>query len=171
MKWYAYLICVALIVAGIFSCFELDKMFNVSSKDVGSPIVVQQSTEELGKYDLSDLIFEPDQINEANGFVYQKSYSPIEYDARVNRYQLLLNGKKLPNITYSPGSITGEIVTNYYNTENEIIASTKLNLTIQFNKSQTLIKLQCANNAYSNISYLQKYIDINGFVLQIKKEV
>lgn len=167
MKWHSYLICTVIIVIGAFCSIELAQMLGVKSLDIGTPIVIEKDNhDELCKYDLSDLKFETEE-NSTSYYIYSDSFDAVEYDSRFNDYELLINGKRVSNVKYLPGAITSLIVTNYYDYNNELIATSELNITITFKASQTLVELKSYNDAINNISYLQKYIDINGFVLQI----
>lgn len=167
MKWYTYLICIVITIIGVFCTIELADMFGVKSLDIGTPIVVEkENTNELCKYDLSDLKFESLEDSSVY-YTYSDSFEPIKYDSRFKEYKILLNGDEIPDVEYLPGAITSLITTNYYDFNNNLIATSQLSITITFKATQTLVELKSFNDSTNNISYLQKYIDINGFVLQI----
>lgn len=167
MKWYTYLICFVITIIGLFCTIELTEMFGVKSLDIGKPIVIEkENKEELCKYDLSDMKFEAYEHSSVY-FVYSDSFDYVQYDSRFNEYELLINGNKVPNVNYLPGAITSLLTTNYYDYNNDLIATSQLSITITFKATQTLVELKSYNDSTNNISYLQKYIDINGFVLQV----
>ena len=77
MKWYSYIICAFLIVAGIFSFMNLQDIWSQSSSVVGTPITIetQNNYELVCKFDYGTVAFETENyVNYSNTSTFAHNY-------------------------------------------------------------------------------------------------
>lgn len=167
MKWYSYIICAFLIVAGIFSFMNLQDIWSQSSYVVGTPITIetQNNYELVCKFDYGTIAFETEDYVE---YVNTSTFAHYEFDGSKNNYSVLVNDNLLSDIEVSAGKIIANCLINFYSTDGELTSTADLNFTILFYDDSTQITISMSNENDS-YAYLSKYMANNGFILKVVK--
>ena len=165
MKWYSYLICFVLIIAGLFSTIELVKIFNVSSSEHGSAIVIETEDKynEISKFDLNLLDLKTDDYN---NFHLTLSFAPEKFDGTDKDYKLLFNGQPATDVSVSAGKVTGRFIISFYDLDNVLVSVAVFDVTVEYYSSDTRVSLSLTNSLDS-VSYLTNYANLNGAILQV----
>ncbi|MBQ3214189.1 MAG: hypothetical protein IJB10_04215 [Clostridia bacterium] len=167
MKWYSYLICAVLIVAGIFSFISLQDIWSQSSSVVGTPITIetQNNYELVCKFDYGTVAFETEDYVE---YVNTSAFAHYEFDGSKNDYNVLVNDNLLSDIKVSAGQIEAKCLINFYSTDGNLTSTADLDITIFFydDSTQVVISMTNENDSYA---YLSKYMANNGFILKVVK--
>ena len=165
MKWYSYLICCLIIIAGIFCSIELVNIFSVKSGEYGSIITFESKNNynEISKFDFGTIEFDTeDYIN----YTSTTTYAPTNFDGTKKEYLMFFNEQPLNNIVSNAGRLSGEISIRFYNLEGEEITTAKLNFVIEFTANLTKVSVTTIDEDQSS-SYLNSYMQINGAVLRV----
>lgn len=165
MKWYAYVLCLVMIVIGTICTIELVDVFNITSADYGKAITIETKNdyEEVSKFDLGAIpLSSADYVN----YSYTNTYGAEKFDGNKNEYLLLLNGKPADNFTQSSGKVSGMFVLKFYDTDGSVLCTSKLSVLIEYLAGGTRVSLNLVNENDS-ISYFNTYSNINGAVLKV----
>lgn len=169
MKWYWYLICIALIIAGTLSSIELYDMFNVQSKEYGNALVLETKKDynEISKFDLISLEMEStDNLN----YTFTKTFSAENFNGKDKNYVLMFNNREIDTIT-SNGSVSGTLRLNFYGVNNELLSIANVQFEINYYATYTQVVVTMRNNNNS-LSYFSTLGVIEGAILSvIDKEV
>ena len=164
MKWYSYVICFLLIIAGIVSGLNLSSIWSQESKVVGIPITIesQNNFEQLCKFDESLMFETEDYVN----YVSITNYSHYDFDGASNSYSLLFNDNLVDSAEFGAGEIKVTITINFYSTTGELASVVDLNVDVLFYEDNTQVTITTINenNSYA---YLTRFILNNGFVLKV----
>lgn len=169
MKWYVRLICVVIIIVGVFSFINLSNVWSKESAVVGSPATIesQNNYDLVFKQDYGVVTFETeDYVNYVNKF----AFADCEFDGLRNEYRVLVNDKLLTDVEVTAGQIKGVYLLNYYLTNGEVGSTAKLDISIFFydDKTEVTILMKNENDSYA---YLNRYMGKNGFILKVVKGV
>lgn len=164
MKWYWYLICVALIIAGTLSSVELYEMFNVQSKEYGQALVLDTKKDynEVSKFDLGSLELQStDNIN----YTFTKTYGAEKFNGTNKNYTLMFNTREIDTTTTS-GAVFGVLVLNFYGVNNELLSVANVRFEINYyaTYTQVTVSMQNKNNSVSYVSALSV---IEGAMLSV----
>ncbi|MBQ7973937.1 MAG: hypothetical protein IJ295_03230 [Clostridia bacterium] len=169
MKWYVRLICVVIIIVGVFSFINLSNVWSKESAVVGSPTTIesQNNYDLVFKQDYGVVTFETeDYVN----YVNKSAFADCEFDGLRNEYRVLVNDKLLTDVEVTAGQIKGVYLLNYYLTNGEVGSTAKLDISISFydDKTEVTISMKNENDSYA---YLNRYMGKNGFILKVVKGV
>jgi len=169
MKWYVRLICVAIIVIGIFSFINLSDIWSRESKVVGTPTTIESRNnyELVFKQDYGVVAFETE---DDVYYINKSAFADCEFDGLKNEYRILVNDKLLTDVEVSAGQIKGVYLLNYYLTDGQIGSTAKLDITMSFYDDKTEVTISMKNESDS-YAYLNRYMGKNGFILKVVKGV
>ncbi len=165
MKWYSYLICFALIIAGVFCSIG---MFNVFKHDSGvygtyESIETINDYDEVFKFDKGAIAFETDDyVNYTAKF----SEMNVDFDGKDGNYEVLFNGNLLSDVEIYAGKITAVISLNFYDSYGDKICTSKVNVLIEFFDSDTIVTFT-TKNENNSYAYLNQYMNVNGAILKV----
>lgn len=164
MKWYWYLICVALIIAGTLSSAELYDMFNVQSKEYGQALVLDTKKDynEVSKFDLGALELQStDNVN----YTFTKTYGAEKFNGTNKNYTLMFNTREIDTTTTS-GAVFGVLVLNFYGVNNELLSVANVRFEINYYATYTQLTVSMQNKNNS-VSYFSTLSVIEGAMLSV----
>lgn len=165
MKWYTYLLCFILIVAGVFCSIELVKMFNVKSAEYGSIVTIETKNDYtvVSRFDYGNLVLETDDyVN----FTNISSFEPTEFNGKENDYTILFNDNPLNNVVLNAGKISGDLNLCFYDLNGDVDVTSNLHVLIEYYSNNTKVTLSM-ENVDNSVGYFTSYTNINGAVVKV----
>lgn len=166
MKWYSYLICCVLIVAGFFCMTNMIQIWSQTSGVYGQPYTIETENnyEQIAKFDFGAIAFETeDNVHYTSTTIF----NPVEnFNGENGDYALLVNDNLASDVTFYAGEIDCTYIMNVYNTKGEIVSTPVLDITIKILDTQTNIDVNITNedNSYG---YFTQYMNYNGIIFKI----
>lgn len=136
---------------------DIYKDFNVLSIPLGSDIAFFNKD---GKY-----VFE----ETFNKNVFDQAFD-TGFNGTENKYNLIVNNNPCSITSSSYGSLYGYFELNYYDHNNNILASTPLDIFYTFYVDKLEVKIE-TNISEASYAYLQKYIERYGITLSLLTQV
>ena len=166
MKWYAYLICFILIVVGVFCGIALFKEVKAESYVNGSIDISNQFSQENFYYSATSLIFYHDIYDDTDTYVFDVDLPKVEdFNGIEKTYQVSLNDYILLDCDISAGSIFTTVNIDFYDTNNTILCSSLMQISIKYLSTKT--QLTIATAGQENASFLEQYFADNGIRLKV----
>ena len=166
MKWYTYLICFILIIAGVFCGIELYKEVKAESYVNGSIDISNQFSKQSFEYSSTSLVFYHDIYDESDTYSFEISLSKIEdFNGQEKEYKVYLNDFVLMDAEINAGSIYSVVFMDFYDEYGKVIAMASLDLSIKFLSSET--KLTLSTTGQTNASFFEQYFADNGIRLKV----
>ena len=165
MKWYSYLFCFILIIAGVFCSIGLYNEFTNNSGVYGT----FESVETVNKFDEVLKVDEgviPFESSDYVNYSAKIAQEPVKFDGSKEDYAVLFNGNLLSDVEIYSGKITAVITLNFYNTEGAKVATAVVNVLIEFLDSNTIITFT-TKNENNSFAYLNQYMNVNGAILKV----
>lgn len=165
MKWYSYLICCVLIVAGFFCGLNMIEIWSQKSAIYGSPssIEIINDYDIVAKFDYGTIPFESEDLT---NYESQQGFGAIKFDGTKNDYVLIFNNNLLSDVEVRAGEIVATLNMKFYETGGEVASTVKVNFLIQFFDDSTVITATMKNEENS-FGYFQKYMNTNGAILKV----
>lgn len=165
MKWYHYLICICLILAGILSMLKLKDIFNIKSAEYGTAVTIETKNNysEVAKFDLGVLSFTSD---DNKNYAFTMTYSAKEFDGTKNNYTILFNNEPTNNVVVKAGKISSELILKFYDLDNNLSAKAKVNILVEFYAELTKVTLTTIDENNST-GFLTKSSNIFGAVIKV----
>ena len=164
MKWYTYLICIVLIIIGIFAGTAFYNEATATSYKNGSINIENQFSQEQFFYSNSAVVFYPTENSEA--YAFEIDLNKTEgFDAEVNEYEVYLNGFILLDTTFTGGSVTSNVAMDFYDVDGSLVHEGSLNILIRFLNNKTQLKLSCPD--VESATYFEEYFTTNGIRLAV----
>ena len=142
MKWYSYIICIALIISAIFCGANLYKLVSSEgyvegSYDVESLLVINDYS-----YVSNTITFYEDEDSNDNLYCFRtKTNNPSDFDGEKNQYEVLFNNQKLITAEIKPGAVYSTFDINFYDNEGNKQTAT-LNTYVKFYADYVSISLE-----------------------------
>ena len=166
MKWYVYLICLVLIVIGVFSGIELYNEIKAESYVNGSIDISNQFSQESFNYSSTSVVFYHDLYDDTDTYSFDIDLVKVEtFNGKEKNYRLILNDYILLDSEFNSGSIFSKIVIDFYNTDGEMVCNSEMNISIKFLSNRTQLQLSTTGN--ESASYLEQYFSDNGIRLVV----
>jgi len=163
MKWYHYLICIAMIIAGIFCSIQLVDLFSVKSVEVGQVnFATKNNYDEFSCFDISNMTETDDYVV----YTSVSTYGAQDFDGSKNEYSVFFNDTPLDNLSITAGKISGQTILVFYDLDGNEVTTAKILFTIEYSANQTTVTATMTNENYS-VSYFNSYAEINGAVLKV----
>lgn len=173
MRWWGYLICFILIVAGVFCGLQLYKEITAESYVNGSIDISNRFSQESFRYKSTSVVFYHDLYDDTDTYYFNKELLKTEnFDGEKNTYKVTLNDYVLFNTEVKAGSVYSTVTIDFYNTQGELVRSADMSLSVKFLSNKTQLTLATSGN--ENARFLEQYFSDNGLRLQIveiKEEV
>lgn len=168
MKWYSYLICCLIIVAGFFCMTNMVQIWSRTSGVYGEPCTIETKNdyEIVGKYDFGAIEFiSDDNINYISTTEFNETK---DFNGFEENYLLLFNDNLCSNTKIYAGQVDCIYTMNFYSTKGELVCSPVLNITIKVLETKTVISIDMKNenNSYG---YFTQYMANNGAILKVVK--
>ena len=165
MRWYHYIICLILIIVGVFSTFNLVDIFSVKSGEYGKVFVCETPgyNSEFSRFDYGNV-----DLDTEDYYHYKNvsTFATQQFDGIKNVYTLYFNDQPLNNVVQTAGRISGELAIKFYDTDGEIVTTAQVNVVVEYLASATKVTMTI-NNDNNAVSYLNAYTEINGAILRV----
>ena len=166
MKWYTYVICVVLILVGIFLGIELYKDIKAESYINGSIDISNQFSQESFNYSSSSVTFYHDDYDTTNSYSFQKDLLVVDsFNGKEKTYQVILNDYILLDTEFNPGSIFSTVAIDFYDTDGNVICNADMKISIVFLSNKTQLTLATIGD--KDAGFLQQYFTDNGIRLRV----
>lgn len=166
MKWYSYVICFILIIVGSFCGIQLYREIKAESYVNGSIDISNKFSQESFYYSATSLVFYNDIYDDTNTYVFDKELLKVEdFNGAEKTYQVILNDYVLLNCEVNAGSIYSLVNIDFYDTNNNIVCNSSMNISIKFLSNKT--QLTITTIGQENASFLEQYFSDNGIRLKV----
>lgn len=165
MKWYHYLICFTLIIAGVFCTIKLVDIFNVKSAEYGNAITIETKNDynQISKFDFGTLTFTS---NDQTNYQMLETYAPQDFDGTAGDYTILFNGEQTNNVVVTNGKISATYTVKFYDLNGNEIVQANVDILIEYLASGTKVTLTTTNTNKS-VDYLYTYSNVTGAVVKV----
>lgn len=168
MKWYWYIICVILVLLGVFCGIQLYKEVKAESYVNGSIDISNKFSQESFKYTNTSVVFYHDIYDETDTYIFEADCLKVDdFNGLTNTYQVVLNDYILLESEINAGSIFTNVNLDFYDTYGEIIKSVDMQISIKFLSDKTQLTLATTGN--ENASFLEQYFSNNGIRLYVNE--
>lgn len=168
MKWYWYIICVILVLLGVFCGIQLYKEVKAESYVNGSIDISNKFSQESFKYTNTSVVFYHDIYDETDTYIFEADCLKVDdFNGLTNTYQVVLNDYVLLGSEINAGSIFTNVNLDFYDTYGEIIKSVDMQISIKFLSNKTQLTLATTGN--ENASFLEQYFSNNGIRLYVNE--
>lgn len=168
MKWYWYIICVILVLLGVFCGIQLYKEVKAESYVNGSIDISNKFSQESFKYTNTCVVFYHDIYDETDTYIFEADCLKVDdFNGLTNTYQVVLNDYILLESEINAGSIFTNVNLDFYDTYGEIIKSVDMQISIKFLSDKTQLTLATTGN--ENASFLEQYFSNNGIRLYVNE--
>lgn len=168
MKWYWYIICVILVLLGVFCGIQLYKEVKAESYVNGSIDISNKFSQESFKYTNTSVVFYHDIYDETDTYIFEADCLKVDdFNGLTNTYQVVLNDYVLLGSEITAGSIFTNVNLDFYDTYGEIIKSVDMQISIKFLSDKTQLTLATTGN--ENVSFLEQYFSNNGIRLYVNE--
>ena len=166
MKWYTYLICFVLVIVGTFCGIQLYKEVKAESYINGSIDISNKFSQENLNYSSTSLVFYHDLYDDTDTYSFEQDLPKVEnFNGQKKSYELWLNDFIILDAEFNAGSVYSTVQLDFYNEYGNIIYSSKLNISVKYLSSKTLITL--STKSQESASFLEQYFKDNGIRLKI----
>ena len=166
MKWYTYLICFVLVIVGTFCGIQLYKEVKAESYINGSIDISNKFSQENLNYSSTSLVFYHDLYDDTDTYSFEQDLPKVEnFNGQKKSYELWLNDFIILDAEFNAGSVYSTVQLDFYNEYGNIIYSSKLNISVKYLSSKTLITL--STKGQESASFLEQYFKDNGIRLKI----
>lgn len=171
MKWYTYVICVALIIVGVFCGINLYKEIKAESYINGSINVENKFSQESFLYSASAVVFNLDPyVDMPETYVFENNFLKVDdFNAETKKYQVKLNNFILLDADIKPGSIFSNIHMDFYNTDGQLVQGADLKMSILFLDDKTQLRFVVVGE--ESKAFIEKYFTNNGIRLCVTEIV
>lgn len=168
MKWYWYIICVILVLLGVFCGIQLYREVKAESYVNGSIDISNKFSQESFKYTNTSVVFYHDIYDETDTYIFEADCLKVDdFNGLTNTYQVVLNDYILLESEINAGSIFTNVNLDFYDTYGEIIKSVDMQISIKFLSDKTQLTLATTGN--ENASFLEQYFSNNGIRLYVNE--
>ncbi len=166
MKWYSYIICFIFIVVGVFCGLQLYREIKAESYINGSIDISNKFSQESFNYSNTSVVFYHDTYDETDTYSFEKDLLKVEdFNGKDKNYKVTLNDFVLLDANINAGSIYSLVKIDFYDTNNDIVCNSQLNISIKFLSNKTTLTLSTTGK--ENASFLEQYFKDNGIRLKV----
>lgn len=168
MKWYWYIICVILVLLGVFCGIQLYREVKAESYVNGSIDISNKFSQESFKYTNTSVVFYHDIYDDTDTYTFEADCLKVDdFNGLTNTYQVVLNDYILLESEINAGSVFTNVNLDFYDTYGEIIKSVDMQISIKFLSDKTQLTLATTGN--ENASFLEQYFSNNGIRLYVNE--
>ncbi len=166
MKWYSYVICFIFIVVGVFCGLQLYREIKAESYVNGSIDISNKFSQDSFNYSNTSVVFYHEINDDTNTYSFEKDLIKVEdFNGEDKKYKVTLNDFVLLDAKINAGSIYSLVNIDFYDTNNEIVCKSQLNISIKFLSNKTTLNLSTIGK--ENASFLEQYFKDNGIRLRV----
>lgn len=164
MKWYQYLLCLVVMLSGIYCSIESVKIVTAKSETVGKYVYVKETSKPLFSVKLNDINL-TQSTDSLDNYIWSKTYDAVKFDGKNNKYEITLNDMPAYNVTTTAGTASCEFVFSFKDTNADLIQRVSLFLNLKFFENYTTLDISLSGD----IGYLlmSDYIACNGLDLAV----
>lgn len=163
-----YLLCFAVIVAGVFCGIRLYKEVKAESYVNGTIDISNRFSQESFKYTATSVVFYHDLYDDTDTYMFEKDLLKVDnFDGTKKVYQVLLNDYILFNCDIHAGAVFATAYLDFYDTNGNIVCNAEMQLSVTFLSDKTQLKLATVGN--ESASFLEQYFADNGIRLLINE--
>ena len=163
MKWYWWIICIIIIIGGVFCAIDGYKLLTAKSATYGTYEYIPNVQTSIFEEKLTGIVFETE---DDKVYTATKLFETQSFDGNAGDYELLINNLPCYSQKVSSGKIEGTFKMDFKNAEGEIISSANVKVTVSFMASNTVIDL-VLENENNSIFMFEQFIDNNGLDIKI----
>jgi len=168
MKWYVYLICFALMLAGGFCGFRLYQLVTAKSYINGSINIENQFVVQSFSYTNTSVVFYHDLYDTSLTYSYEIELKPVaDFNGVEKQYAIVLNDYVLLDTQISAGSVFATVYLDFYDTDGTLKCSSSMTITIKFFSNRTYLLFETTGG--ENASFLTQYFSDYGIRLKINE--
>lgn len=166
MKWYTYLICIILIVAGTFCGIRFFQDVKAKSYVNGSIDISNSFSQECFNYSSTSVIFYHDIYNDDDLYVFDIDLlKSDDFNGLEKTYHMKLNEFILLDAVYNFRSIFAVFNVEFYDTDFSLKYTSALNISIKFLSNKTQLTLSTTGE--ESARYLEQYFNDYGITLKV----
>jgi len=168
MKWYVYLICFVLVVAGAFCGIRLYSLMTRESYINGSINIENRFVMESFSYKKDSLTFYHDLYDTTQTYSYEIELRPVaDFNGIEKQYAIVLNGYALFDTEIKAGSVSATVFIDFYDTDGALKCSSSMAITIKFFSNRTYLLFETTGG--ENASFLTQYFADYGIRLNVNE--
>ncbi len=170
MRMIRYLICLVLILVGIYCGVNLSNEINEASYENGSINIENEFRKETFFYSSTAIAFYP--TSNASSYVFTSELLPVEgIDADKKDYSFYFMDMEheVLNAEIVAGRVIAPISINFYNPDGTLACKGKITVKIEFLSGNTLLTLSCINK--SSADYFEQYFADYGIKLKLVENI
>lgn len=166
MRWWAYILCLVLIVIGVFCGIRLFKEVRAESYVNGTIDISNRFSQESFKYTSTSAVFYHDLYDNSDTYYFDKELLKTEnFDGEKKTYKVMLNDYVIFNAKVNAGSVFATVSLDFYNADGKLVQSADMDISVKFLSNKTQLTLSTVGN--KNAQFLEQYFSDNGLRLQI----
>ena len=166
MKIKYYLLCVVLILVGVWSSITLYQKVTASSYVNGDIDISNQFSQESFNYTNSQVTFYPSENSES--FVFETDLIKVDgFDSTLKEYRLSFNDEPVLDVEFTAGAVNGNVYKNFYATDGTIEYSANLNIVIRFLSGKTQLVL--STDSFESATYFEQFFSDYGIRLIVEE--
>ena len=166
MKWYMYIICFVIIVAGAFCGIRLYQLVTAESYINGSINIENKFSMDSFTYANTSVVFYNDIYDETNTYTFSVDLKKVDnFDGAKNKYEVIMNGYVLLDTQISAGTVFSTAYIDFYDTSGDIVCSAYMDISIHFLSNKTALTFTTTGK--ENASFLEQYFADNGIRLKV----
>lgn len=168
MKWWGYLICIALIISGVFCGIGLIKQIKAESYINGTLTDKNEFSQENFHYTTTQFTMYHDAYDETDTYYYDINLTPVEdFDGECNDYELYVNNYRLFDVTVNFGSINANMPLNFYDVYSEVMNASNIKINLSFYANKTNLNISVIG--FESSKFVTSYFVNNGLNIFVKK--
>ncbi len=153
MKWYVYLICFILVIAGAFCGIRLYQLVTAESYVNGSIDIENQFTMESFSYANTAVEFYHDVYDTTDTYAYSVDLRRVDdFNGADNTYQVTLNGYYILDAQITAGSVFCKVNMEFYDTDGNLIHTAFVNVSVKFLSDKTALTVSTMMHGEYGIS-------------------
>lgn len=169
MKWYWHVVCVVVIIAGVFCGVSFYREVKAESYINGRINIENKFTQENFFYTASSVAFYLETYaDKPETYVCEQNSKKVEdFNAEKKTYQVKLNNYILLDAQINAGSVFANFHLDFHDTNGEITQDADMQISILFLSDKTQLKFVVVGE--ESRAFLEKYFAENGIRLQVKE--
>lgn len=160
-----YALSAIIIVVGVISCFKIQSTLDIKSQEVGTAIYIEekQDYDVISTFDIGSMSFEAEDYETYKNI---SSFKPETFNGTDKDYKMLINDRPADKNNVYAGKIESEFVFNFYNTDDSVLSTAKINIVVEYLAKETRVTT-IMKNENSSVSYFDSFMEINGLVIKV----
>ena len=150
----------------MFCGLQLYREIKAESYVNGSIDISNKFSQDSFNYSNTSVVFYHEINDDTNTYSFEKDLIKVEdFNGEDKKYKVTLNDFVLLDAKINAGSIYSLVNIDFYDTNNEIVCKSQLNISIKFLSNKTTLNLSTIGK--ENASFLEQYFKDNGIRLRV----